>query len=563
MGLFGPPDVEKMKAKRDIDGLIKALDYQKDESVRAAAAQALGEVGDARAVEPLTRALRDYHAKKEAANALAKIGNARAIDALVNELEISDTRELAAMALVNFGGASAVKPLIAALDDRDKCMMAVSVLEKIGWQPGQDESGAAFWLAQREWNKCVLIGKPAVELLISALKDNNLTVREKAAKSLGEIGDARAVEPLIETLFAAAAPISYGNGDFLGIFRAAAKALVMIGAPAAEPLTAALKIHGSSSVVQSLYNAGWRPGSNEDDIHFWIQLKDWEKCIEIGAPAVEPLIAVLRDRVDSLQSSAADVLVKIGAPAVLPLIAAIRDAKSNKVMVGVLGRLGERVEDATLRASALEPLIVVLTDADRGLRPAAALALGKITALLESTEMRTRAMQPLIAALLAGDPVLRKAAANSLEKIGWQPGIDGSAVTYWIIKEKWDECIRIGAPAIQPLIGALKDAEFSRQGVAETLGKIGDTRAGGPLIMALQKTGEIALRQSVARALIQLYQRGQLSEVEKDWILSKRSWLMKKHEDHHDDGDEYHGNCSIPTRVNQHTDEGLGVDFPL
>jgi hypothetical protein len=27
MGLFGPPDVEKMKAKGDVKGLIKALGY--------------------------------------------------------------------------------------------------------------------------------------------------------------------------------------------------------------------------------------------------------------------------------------------------------------------------------------------------------------------------------------------------------------------------------------------------------------------------------------------------------------------------------------------------------
>jgi len=29
MPLFGPPNVEKLKAKRDVKGLIKALGYQK------------------------------------------------------------------------------------------------------------------------------------------------------------------------------------------------------------------------------------------------------------------------------------------------------------------------------------------------------------------------------------------------------------------------------------------------------------------------------------------------------------------------------------------------------
>ena len=59
MGLFGPPDVKKMHDRKDILGLIKALGYQKDCQIREAAAKALGEIGDARAVEPLIIALKD------------------------------------------------------------------------------------------------------------------------------------------------------------------------------------------------------------------------------------------------------------------------------------------------------------------------------------------------------------------------------------------------------------------------------------------------------------------------------------------------------------------------
>ena len=39
-----------------------------------------------------------------------------------------------------------------------------------------------------------------MEPLIAALKDENPGVRTEAAKALGEIGDARAVQPLIEAL---------------------------------------------------------------------------------------------------------------------------------------------------------------------------------------------------------------------------------------------------------------------------------------------------------------------------------------------------------------------------
>jgi len=53
-GLLGPLDVEKLKAKRDVKGLIKALG---DSSVRKATAAALGELKDTQAVEPLIAAL--------------------------------------------------------------------------------------------------------------------------------------------------------------------------------------------------------------------------------------------------------------------------------------------------------------------------------------------------------------------------------------------------------------------------------------------------------------------------------------------------------------------------
>lgn len=55
MGLF-KSKVEKMKAKRDVEGLIKAL-KDEDWNVREAAASALGEIGDKRAVKPLKDAL--------------------------------------------------------------------------------------------------------------------------------------------------------------------------------------------------------------------------------------------------------------------------------------------------------------------------------------------------------------------------------------------------------------------------------------------------------------------------------------------------------------------------
>jgi len=80
-GLFGPPNVEKLKAKSDVKGLIKALGYEKDSRVRRDAAGALGKIGDARAVEPLIAALKDEDkdVRTAAARVLGQIRDARAV----------------------------------------------------------------------------------------------------------------------------------------------------------------------------------------------------------------------------------------------------------------------------------------------------------------------------------------------------------------------------------------------------------------------------------------------------------------------------------------------------
>ena len=55
---FFRPNVEQMETKKDVNGLTKALKH-KDHVARWYAAEALGRIKDARAVEPLIEALKD------------------------------------------------------------------------------------------------------------------------------------------------------------------------------------------------------------------------------------------------------------------------------------------------------------------------------------------------------------------------------------------------------------------------------------------------------------------------------------------------------------------------
>jgi len=124
VGLFGPPNIDKLKSKKDITGLTKALGYKKDTNVRVSAIRALGEIGDALAVEPLLDCLWDERSTADAVIlALGKIRDQRAIEPLVQLIkrEIEDEQYFGSTACRNIGiaistlglfGADSVDPLI-------------------------------------------------------------------------------------------------------------------------------------------------------------------------------------------------------------------------------------------------------------------------------------------------------------------------------------------------------------------------------------------------------------------------------------------------------------------
>lgn len=182
-----------------------------------------------------------------------------------------------------------------------------------------------------------------VSVIISALRnDENSDTRADAAEVLGEIGNKRAVEPLIDALRDADCTVQWG----------AAEALGKIGdKKAVEPLITTLK--------------------TEDE---YLRERAAEALGEIGdARAVEPLIGALNDKDEGVRSSAAEALGKIGdVRAVEPLINALKDedwyARCN--VAEALGEIGDK--------RAIEPLTAALNDKDGYVRSSAETALKKI-----------------------------------------------------------------------------------------------------------------------------------------------------------------------------------------
>jgi HEAT repeat protein len=98
--------------------------------------------------------------------------------------------------------ARAQEALIGALADQIAAVrrQAARALHATGWAPQTDHQHALFRIAVADWDGCVALGKGAVNRLIAALHDRQAAVRWNAAKSLGCIGDERAVTPLILVL---------------------------------------------------------------------------------------------------------------------------------------------------------------------------------------------------------------------------------------------------------------------------------------------------------------------------------------------------------------------------
>src|SRR5512137_2274045 len=89
-------NVDEMKARRDFDGLFKALNNKRNVYLRRDAARALGEMGDSAAIEPLIAALKDP--KKEVRDAAVEAigrmgGDPRAVEAFAEPLKSGKSME--------------------------------------------------------------------------------------------------------------------------------------------------------------------------------------------------------------------------------------------------------------------------------------------------------------------------------------------------------------------------------------------------------------------------------------------------------------------------------------
>jgi hypothetical protein len=198
------PDIESMKRESDIPGLIGAL-RNPDIRIQWEATQALGALGPD-AVPHLIRRLptRKRQVKLGIIEALGEIRDTRAVEPLIRLLgEPSvEVRWETALALGEIGDPRAIEPLLPALRDPDRYVRygTALALSKLGWTPEKNEDAAFLLLGLQEWSRLRDLGPAAVPALSHALRAHEKTVRVKAVEILGDIGDKSAIPAIIRAL---------------------------------------------------------------------------------------------------------------------------------------------------------------------------------------------------------------------------------------------------------------------------------------------------------------------------------------------------------------------------
>jgi HEAT repeat protein len=210
---LGPSEVYDLQENEGVEGLIRVLRHNPHKEVISLVMNALGELKDKKAVDTIIeKGLKsEYVSIRDAAiRALEKIGSDEATEPLIYVmLKYKNTRAAAIRALGKIKDSRAVKSLIMLMhDENEELLVRKEAAQALGSIGGKEavagliaslDSGT-FELNERIAQELVKLGETAVMPLIAMLSGDSEGIMWKAATILGEIGDKRAVKPLIALL---------------------------------------------------------------------------------------------------------------------------------------------------------------------------------------------------------------------------------------------------------------------------------------------------------------------------------------------------------------------------
>jgi HEAT repeat protein len=471
------PDIEKLKVSENIKGLIKALQFEKDPEVQAAAEKALVEIGTP-AVERLINLLKDKHKDGQdyAITALGRIGDTRAVGPLTAVLE--ENWIFVPEALARIGTPQAIEPLLAILKDpsgsivvQNKVLealrlanapqivepLSMMLVERVALKYGDDTNKIEF-----RKNLILVLSNYKCGLTIWAIKlaaqDISERVKATAASAIEKI---KALPGPVEDLYAVA---KFFNGDDSWLRAKARETLIEFGdeernrsllphlkdkptdrqGPAdrisADPTSGRSieeivellndrKPHVRLAAARYLAKSGWESRNQQEAAYLAVGQGKFNKAAEFGVLAVQPLLDFAREAGAYPTRDVIGALNRIGVSAIEALAAALED-KEERVRLTAARALGNLKDIQTL-----EPLARALHDDSRDVRREAInslLALGEPSAwelctqaAVVSIGRREEETARAICEALdrAGDKKGVQIIADALEKVDIQRGI--------------------------------------------------------------------------------------------------------------------------------------------
>jgi HEAT repeat protein len=545
-----------------VPDLIKALN-DNNPRIRCEAAKALAFFRDNRAISPLIKSLHDRSpwVRLEAASSLGILRSRKAVSPLLELFrDDSDWRNkfvqreaLFAIRKIDYREPKLLPWLIKKFDDE---YLKVEIIKALG-EFHTVEAKNLLFKATKDSNEhirslalsvianlpatatksAVKEQEPKTDLFITSLKDPSTGVRANAVRALGEIGDDRAIEPLIGALNDTHSNVQMKTLEALGKFKdqkilgeiipflgskdqqlrnVAEKSFIAVAKRTAQARVYVYRKDGVRYIAESRNQVPKginyselmiHPDTAEKLIHalntFDFKTGILKVLVKFEDDRIEPhLINLLEDASPQVRTRAISQLYHHAQKPTVPhLIEALKDKDNGvrKEAARILGYLKDK--------RAVQPLLESLNDTNVRVREASATALGQLG--------DKKTINPLIERLNDSNDNVRGAALSSLVNFD-DPRIVELTIkmfkdesrhvrrcAVWNIKKKPDK------RAVESLILLLSDPDSDIPCLAaQALGDIGDKRAVVPLIKALNDLdqsrpfrGDKHLRDAAAQAL--------------------------------------------------------------
>ncbi|MEL6150206.1 MAG: HEAT repeat domain-containing protein [Chloroflexota bacterium] len=416
--------------RRAVPALLECLRGPYNYLNTSAIIWALGKTGDTRATQPLIDYMRaaDWIEKEAAARALGMLGDQRAVEPVIEQLEDAQLRvEIYVEVLAELGDERAIDPIIASFERGGTIAHHIAKFGSAALAPLRVALDHSHGSVRAE--ACLALGylkdTDSVQKLIDFLNGFHEVVAEAAATALGEIGDERAIPPLIAALD--------DSNEYYAVRVSAATAIGKIIASGTQKTDVSLPQKTQDNVSDALLRA-------LDDTDSRIQQSAVQAIALTANPRlIEPLVSVLTrpEDVDDRVREAA--IVASGQFGVLAV----------PEVIGLLLHADSLVRHAAVRTLVLinEPeatnyLVESLTDPSDSIREIAAIALSK--------DQET-GIDQLFDALVHEDRDMRMAAALAIGKAG--------------------------SDHLERLLELAETTETGRDAVVHAIGRMGDLQA--------------------------------------------------------------------------------------